>query len=124
MSARAALVAALVAVALASGCAASTTPEAEPQREQVQPERDQPAAQPAAVSEADARTSFLTTTAEHVCAAQSEVYDDPAALAEALSATPEYDDLADDQVAALQADLASDPRLGAALADAIAEVCG
>jgi hypothetical protein len=57
----------------------------------------------------DAEANFLGVTAAHMCNAQSSVFDDPKALAEAFESTPDYPGLDTETVAKLKQRLSTDP---------------
>ena len=69
-------------------------------------------------------TTFLDVTAAHLCAVQSRVYADPAALAAAYQNSPQYPGLSDAQVAGFKQRLTSDTAFTGRLAQRIQATCG
>lgn len=72
----------------------------------------------------DPEAAFLRLTAQHLCAVQSSVFDDPADLAAAYEQTPAYPGLSADQIAEFEQRVLDDPEFSESLLGAIAEGCG
>ncbi|MBG0831821.1 hypothetical protein HS041_29320 [Planomonospora sp. ID67723] len=67
---------------------------------------------------------FLSVTAAHLCTVQSTVYTDPAAMAEAYAAAPDYPaGLTEDQAAQLRQRLTDDGAFSARLTQRLADTC-
>jgi hypothetical protein len=112
----------LAATALAVGaCASSATTTAAPS-----PGAGiaVPSSAAAPVTGAQAETVFLAVTAAHLCAAQSRVYTDPSALAQAYATSSQYTGLTDTTVSSLQQRLGTDPAFATRLADEVRSTCG
>ncbi|GAA4117583.1 hypothetical protein GCM10022415_15630 [Knoellia locipacati] len=71
-----------------------------------------------------AEDEFLRLTATHLCTVQGTVYDDPADLAAAYEGAPAYPSLSDEQVAAFDKRVTSDPAFSARLLEQVATACG
>jgi hypothetical protein len=111
----------LVALTLMTGCAGNGGSEAAAPAAAAAPAT--PAAAPAAAAPASAEDVFVLATAAHLCAVQSTVYDDPAAMAAAYEATPEYPGLTPAQVKDLQQRMANDTALIGRVSDNLQQTC-
>jgi hypothetical protein len=69
-------------------------------------------------------TIFLDATATHLCAIQSQVYTDPAAMASAYATEPLYTDLTPAQVDEFQQRVIADPAFADRLTQRIQQTCG
>ena len=72
---------------------------------------------------ADVETRFIAASADHLCRAQSQVYESPEALAAAYQAPVEVPGLAPEQVTELQGRLTADPTFSERLTVQLSETC-